>query len=122
MLATLYQGDPLRWPRLLQTCQATMNAAVHTSTARQPYLCKKLCVKWNGPYKIVEVLRDGGGYIVKEPFTGQMLQRAAEKVKTFGGSEEYVVEPQDTVFQADLETEVLPPRVRRRPPRYVEEC
>ncbi len=47
----------------------------------------------------MEVLRDGGGYnIVKDPFTGQMLQRAAEKVKTFGGSEEYVVEPQGTVF------------------------
>ncbi len=36
---------------------------------------------------------------MKDPFTGQMLQRAAEKVKTFGGSEEYVVEPQDTGFQ-----------------------
>ncbi len=37
MLATLYQGHPLRWPRLLQTCQATMNAVVHTSTTQQPY-------------------------------------------------------------------------------------
>ncbi len=37
MLATQCQGHPLRWPRLLQTCQATMNAAVHTSTAQQPY-------------------------------------------------------------------------------------
>ncbi len=180
---------------LLQTCQATMNAAVHTSTAQQSYfaffsrstprvvgtrlptitgeeddisiarrviketqekmtrkyrevanrkrkeqkvnsgalvwvkrevnepgVCKKLCAKWNGPYKVVEVLRDGGGYKVEDPFTGQMLQRAAEKVKTFGGSDEYVVEPQDTVFQADLETEVLPPRIRRRPRRYIEEC
>ncbi len=70
----------------------------------------------------MEVLRDGGGYVVKDPFTGQMLQRAAKKVKPFGGSEEYVVEPQDTVFQADLETEVLPLRVRNRPRRYVEEC
>ncbi len=34
---------------------------------------------------------------MKDPFTGQMLQRAAEKVKTFGGSEEYVGEPQDSV-------------------------
>ncbi len=56
-------------------------------------VCKKLCVK-NGPYRVVEVLRDGGGYVVKDPFTGQMLQRAAEKVKPFSGSEEYVVEPQ----------------------------
>ncbi len=51
-----------------------------------------------------------------------MSQRAAEKVKPFGGSEGYVVEPQDTVFQADVETEVLPLRVRNRPRRYVEEC
>ncbi len=59
----------------------------------EPGVCKKLCVKWNSPYKVVEVLRDGGGYIVKDPFMGQMLQRAAEKVKAFGDSEEYVVEP-----------------------------
>ena len=85
-------------------------------------VCKKLCVKWNGPYQVVEVLRNGGGYVVKDPFTGQMLQRAAEKVKPFCGEEEYVVESQDTVFHADLETEVLPPRVRKRPRRYIEEC
>ncbi len=64
-------------------------------------MCKKLCVKWNGPYKEVEVLRDGGGYIVKDQFTEQMVHRTAEKVKPFGGSEEYVVEPQGTVFQED---------------------
>ena len=32
ILAALCQGHPLRWPRLLQTCQTTINAAVHTST------------------------------------------------------------------------------------------
>ena len=37
ILAALCQGHPLRWPRLLETCQTTMNAAVHTSTAQQPY-------------------------------------------------------------------------------------
>ncbi len=40
ILATLCQGHPLRWPRLLQTCQATMNVAVHTSTAQQPYFSR----------------------------------------------------------------------------------
>ncbi len=34
---------------------------------------------------------------MKDPFMGQMLQRAGEKVKPFGGSEEYAVEPQDSV-------------------------
>lgn len=195
ILAALCQGHPLRWPKLLQVCQATMNAAVHTSIAQQPYfaffsrhaprvvgtrlpgvdgeeedrdiarriirethekmtrkyrgvanrkrkeqkvnvgslvwvrrettepgVCKKLCVKWNGPYEVVEVLRNGGGYVVKDPFSGQLVQRAAEKVKPYCGEEEYVVEPQDTVFHTDLETEVLPPRVHRRPRRYIEEC
>jgi len=85
-------------------------------------VCKKLSVRWNGPYEVVEVLRNGGGYVVKDPFTGQLLQRAAEKVKPFCGEEQYLVEPQDSVFQADLETEVSPPRTRRPPRRYIEEC
>ena len=37
ILATLCQGHPLRWPKLLQACQATMTAAVHTRIAQQPY-------------------------------------------------------------------------------------
>ncbi len=61
--------------------------------ANESGVCKKLCVKWNGPFQVVEVLRDGGRYLVKEPFTGQILQRAAVKVKPFSGSQEYVVEP-----------------------------
>ena len=73
-------------------------------------VCKKLSVTWNGPYQVVEVLRNGGGYIVKNPFTGKQVQRAAEKVKPFYREEQYLVEPQDTVFQADLKTEVIPPR------------
>lgn len=195
ILASMCQGYPLRWPRLLPMCQATMNAAVHTSIAQQPFfaffsrhaprvvgarlptvdgdendvevvrrlirethekmtrkyrevanrkrkdqkvdigalvwvkrettesgVCKKLCVRWDGPYQVVEVLREGGGYVVKDPFSGKMVQRAAEKVKPYHSEEEYVVEAQDTVFQPDLETEVLPPRIRNRPRRYVEEC
>ncbi|MPC73885.1 hypothetical protein E2C01_068226 [Portunus trituberculatus] len=46
-------------------------------------------------------------------FTGQLLKRAAEKMKPFHGEEQYLLEPQDTVFHVDLDTEVLPPRVRR---------
>ena len=195
ILASLCQGHPLRWPKLLQTCQVTMNAAVHTSTAQQPYyaffsrhaprtvgsrlpdveggeddlaiahrlirethekmtrkyrcvanrgrkeqkveldalvwikretaeagVCKKLSVRWDGPYKVVEVMRNGGAYVVKDPFTGQQLQRAAEKIKPFYGDDLWVLEPQNTTFRADLETEVLPPRVRRPPRRYIEEC
>ncbi len=35
--AALCQGHPLRWPSLLQVCQATTNTAAHTSTGHQPY-------------------------------------------------------------------------------------
>ena len=37
VLAVLCQGHLLRWPRLLQTYQITMNATVRTSTAQQLY-------------------------------------------------------------------------------------
>ncbi len=35
VLAALCQGHPLRWPKLLQTCQAVMNEAVHTTTGEK---------------------------------------------------------------------------------------
>ncbi|MPC63915.1 hypothetical protein E2C01_058024 [Portunus trituberculatus] len=85
-------------------------------------VCKKLCVKWNGPYTVVEALRNYGGYVLKDHFTGQLLKRTAKKRKPFHGEEHYLQEPQDTIFHADLETEVLPPRVCRPPQRYMEEC
>ena len=195
VLAALCQGHPLRWPRLLQSCQTAMNAAVHTTTGCQPYfaffsryapslvgsrlpvvdgeeddltvahriirethekmsrkyrsianrnrkdqrveaeslvwvkrettdpgVCKKLCVRWDGPYRVVQVLREGGAYIVQNPFTGQKLQRAAEKIKPYYGDEQWLLEPQNTTFSPGIETEVLPPRVRRPPRRYLEEC
>ena len=85
-------------------------------------VCKKLGVRWDGPYRVVEVMRGGGAYTVQNPFTGQRLQRAAEKIKPFQGDEQWLLEPQNTTFSADVETEVLPPRVRRPPRRYVQEC
>ena len=86
-----------------------------------PGVCKKLSVRWNGPYQVVEVLRNGGAYIVKDPFTSQQLQRVAEKIKPFHGDEQWLIESQDITFQAEVETKVLPPGVRRPPRRYIEE-
>ncbi len=43
----------------------------------EPGVCKKLCGKWNGPYKVVEVLRDGEGYIVKDPFYGTNVAKSS---------------------------------------------
>ena len=58
-------------------------------------VCKKLSVRWNGSYQVVEVLRNGGAYIVKDPFTSQQLQRVAEKINPFHGDEQWLIEPQD---------------------------
>lgn len=195
ILAALCQGHPLRWPRLLQACQTTMNTAVHTSTAQQPYFAffsrhaprtvgmrlpvidgdedeisiahriiretqekmtrkyrsvanqgrknqkvredalvwvkretvesgvsKKLSVRWDGPYKVVEVLRVGSAYLVENPFTGQKIQRAAEKIKPFYGNEQWAVDLQNTSHSAPMDNEPLPPRIRRPPRRYIEEA
>ncbi|MPC55650.1 hypothetical protein E2C01_049593 [Portunus trituberculatus] len=82
-------------------------------------VCKKLGVKWNELYKVIEVLRNRGGYVVTDPFTEQLLQRAAEKLKPFYGEEQYLLEP---LFHADVETEVLPSRLRRPLRQYIEKC
>ncbi len=37
VLFALCQGHPLRWSQLVQSCQISMNQAVHTSTGKQPY-------------------------------------------------------------------------------------
>jgi len=82
-------------------------------------VCKKLSVRWDGLYGVVEVMREGGAYIVQNPFTGQRFQRAAEKIKPFLGDEQWLLEPQNITFSADEENEVLPPRVRRLPRTYI---
>ncbi len=42
---------------------------------------RKLRVKWVGPYKVKEVLRNGGAYRLENVFEGTRAQRAADKVK-----------------------------------------
>ncbi len=58
-----------------------------------PGTCKKLNPKWHGVYRVEEVVLDGSVYLVKNLFTGQVLQRAAAQVKPYFGSEEWLVEP-----------------------------
>ena len=70
----------------------------------------------------MEALRNGGAYVVKDPFTGQQLQRAAEKIKLFHRNEQWLLEQQNMTFQTGVETEAIPPRVRRPPRHYVEEA
>ena len=87
-----------------------------------PGVCRKLQPKWNGPYRVVEVLRDGGAYLLENLFTAQTLQRTAEKVKPYQGQEEWLVGPDTSVSDVPEEDEVPPPRLRRPPRRLIEEC
>lgn len=89
----------------------------------QPSTSRKLNVKWKGPYRVVEVMRNGGAYVLTKVFTGQEIQRAAEKVKPYNGSEEWLVGAQEiNLPEEEEEEEPSPPRVRRPPRRYTEEC
>ena len=87
-----------------------------------PGTCSKLNDKWRGPYKIIKVLQDGLAYILKKPYSDRIIQRAAEKVRPFNGSEEWVVRMDEVVEPStEEEDEQLPPRVRKAPKRFIEE-
>ncbi len=86
---------------------------------------RKLGVKWVGPYKVKEVLRNGGVYRLENVFEGTRVQRAADKVKAYIRQGDILVQPRELVFRddGDEEEEVEPRPVREcRPPRrYGEE-
>ncbi|KAG0716518.1 hypothetical protein GWK47_009493 [Chionoecetes opilio] len=86
-----------------------------------PGTCRKLNVKWDGVYRVVEVRLGGSSYVVENVFTEKQVQRAAEQVKPYYGSEEWLVEPVGGVLQPDPVDEQLAPRVRRPPKRLIEE-
>ncbi len=87
-----------------------------------PGTCKKLNPMWHGVDRMEEVTLDGSVFVVKNIFTGQVLQRAAAQVKPYFGKEEWLVEPPSGPCEPNPEDEPLPPRVRRPPKRYIEEC
>ena len=76
-----------------------------------------------GPYKIVEVIRDGGSYVLENTFDGTRIQRAADKVKQYLGQDRVLLEQEEVLMPpaVELEEERVP-RQRRPPRRYVEEC
>ncbi len=89
-----------------------------------PGTSRKLNPKWPSPYRVVEVLRQGSAYVLEHVFTGQRLQRAADKIKMHHGSEEWLLEPRSEESQQVPEeaVEPLPPRTRRPPRRLITEC
>ncbi len=91
---------------------------------------EKLGLKWAGPYKVKEVVRGGGAYVVESTFDGTTIRRAAGKIKPYRGGEGILVQPQEVVSLSDsdvaeseTEREVKRRPVREcRPPRtYVEQ-
>ncbi len=89
-----------------------------------PETSRKLNFKWLGPYRVIEVIRDGSAYLLENVFTSQQCQGAEDKVKPYYNEEEWIPEPQEVIVpeDEDREPEPLPPRVRRFPRRYTEEC
>ncbi len=85
---------------------------------------RKLGEKWVDPYKVKEVLRDGGAYQLENVFNGVRIQRAADKVKPYVGQENILLQPREMFFRNDSEeeeeVEPRPVRERRPPRRYIE--
>ncbi len=79
--------------------------------------CEKLNLKWLGPYRVIEVIRGGSAYVLENVFDGRILLRAAEKVKHYCGSEEWITAPREVIMPEENEPESLLPRVRRPPRR-----
>ena len=71
---------------------------------------------------MLEVLREGSAYVLENVFTGKQIQRAAAQVKQYSGEGEWLLEPASRVFDPDPEKDALPPRTRRPPRRWIEEC
>ncbi|MPC35444.1 hypothetical protein E2C01_028867 [Portunus trituberculatus] len=87
-----------------------------------PGTCRKLNVKWDGPYRVCDIIPEQSVYVVENVFTGKRTRRAAGQVKPYHGSEGWLLKPLQTVFEPDPVDEQLPPRVRRPPRRLIEEC
>ena len=87
-----------------------------------PGTSRKLNPKWASPYKTIEVIRDGGAYLLENVFTRQKVQRAAEKIKPYVGKEKWLLASLEVSCDEEDNDEPLPPRLRNRPRRYIEEC
>ncbi|XP_063889312.1 uncharacterized protein LOC135116022 [Scylla paramamosain] len=92
-----------------------------------PGTSTKLNAKWKGPYRVSEVIWDGQLYVVEDPYSGKLVQRAAEKVKPYVSRSEIIPELEENysdgcVEEEEKEDQDLPPRRRRPPRRLIEEC
>jgi len=73
--------------------------------------CRKLNPKWYGPFKVVEVIREGSAYVLENVLTGQKAQRTAEKIKPYWGCDDWLLEPTNVSSVPEEEDEPLPPHL-----------
>ena len=87
--------------------------------------CAKLNAKWKGPYRVIEVIRNGQVYVLEDPYSGKCVQRAADKIKQYISCHQIIPEAEELVESVILEEEEdqgRPPRHRQPPRRYIEVC
>ncbi len=86
-----------------------------------PGASRKLQTKWIGPYRVSEVIPDGSGYRLVNVFDQSVIHRAADKVKPYHDDEQWLIEQQEVFMPEETVPEPVQPRVRRPPPRLIEE-
>ena len=77
---------------------------------------RKFGVKWIGPYRVKEVIRQGGAYIVENVFDGTTLRRAADKVKPYVGQGDILLHHREVYVPEVAEDEGEDDRPRPRTP------
>ena len=55
-----------------------------------PGTSRKLNIKWLGPFKVTECVRNGSAYVLKNVFDETIIECAANKIKPFVGDEEWI--------------------------------
>lgn len=82
-------------------------------------------MKWLGPYRVIESIRDGSTYVLKNLFNEIVIERAADKIKPFHGDEQYLLNMQEhTETVPDTVSEGVRTRGARNivpPSRLIEE-
>ena len=91
-----------------------------------PNTSRKLNQKWRGPYRVLEVMRDGAKYKLESLFDQTVIERAAEKVKPYYRSEQWLIEEEehtDSVVPdvVEVPTQTRPSRNVVPPRRLIEQ-
>ena len=60
-----------------------------------PGTSRKLNIKWCGPFKVTECVRNGSAYVLKNVFDETIIERTANKIKPFVGDEEWITTMQE---------------------------